>query len=55
MNFDTEPNYLMKGSIEKVHTAYMKNTLNVLSLPATCVCIVNSGASLFFIMPGHWP
>ena len=23
-----------------------------LSLPATCVCIVNS---LFFIMPGHWP
>ena len=29
VNFDTEPNYLMKDSIEKVHTAYMKKTLNV--------------------------
>ena len=23
VNFDTEPNYLVKDSIEKVHTAYM--------------------------------
>ena len=29
VNFDIEPNYLMKDSIEKVHTAYMKKTLNV--------------------------
>ena len=29
VNFDTEPNYLVKDSIEKVHTAYMKKTLNV--------------------------
>ena len=29
VNFHTEPNYLVKDSIEKVHTAYMKNNLNV--------------------------
>ena len=29
VNFHTEPNYLVKDSKEKVHTAYMKNTLNV--------------------------
>ena len=52
LNFDTEPNYLVKDSKEKVHTAYMKKTLNVIKF-ASNMCMY-SELRRFPILHNAW-
>ena len=50
MNFYTQPNFLVKDSIEQVHTAYMKKTLNVTKF-ASNMCMYSE---LFPLLHNAW-